>query len=384
MKFVPRFFKEPKRSYFLFGPRGTGKTMLMEHQHKHSLIINLRDPEQERALLAAPERLNHLVKKSDSQWVVIDEIQKAPALLDVVHTLIEEKLGKQFILTGSSSRKLKRVGADLLGGRASQRQLHPFMASELGDQFNFEKALTVGLLPLVWEDPDPLDTLHAYISLYLKEEIQAEGLVRKIEDFARFLEVISFSHGATLNLANIARECHVKRKTLEGYMQILSDLLLAYELPVFSRRAKRELATHPKFYLFDSGVYRVLRRKGPLDSNEERDGATLEGLIGQHLKAWCDYTEGSHELSYWQTRSKVEVDFIVYGPLGLWAIEVKNSKNPSSKDLKPLKAFKEDYPEAQTILIYRGNWSLEIDNITCIPAVEFLSNLKPNEKICQS
>lgn len=381
MKFIPRFFKEPKRSYFLFGPRGTGKTMLMEHQHKESLIINLRDPEQERALLAAPELLNNLVKKSSSHSVVIDEIQKVPALLDVVHTLIEEKIGIKFILTGSSSRKLKRIGADLLGGRASQRHLHPFMAAELKSEFDFEKSLNFGLIPIVWEDLDPLDTLHAYISLYIKEEVQAEGLVRKIEDFARFLEVVSFSHGATINLTNIARECHVKRKTLEGYMQVLSDLLLAYELPVFARRAKRELAVHPKFYLFDAGVYRILRRKGLLDSSDEMDGATLEGLIGQHLKAWCDYTDEPHELSYWQTRSKVEVDFIVYGPLGLWAIEVKNTKNPSTKDLRPLKAFKEDYPEAKTIFIYRGNWPLEIDGIACIPAPDFLLGLKPNQAI---
>ena len=381
MNFIKRFFKEPQRSYFLFGPRGTGKTMLMEHQHKTSVFINLRDPEQERTFLAAPERLNNLVRKSHYKWIVIDEIQKVPSLLDVVHTLIEEKIGKHFVLTGSSSRKLKRVGANLLGGRASQRHLHPFMAAELGSKFDFEKSLTFGLLPLVWADQDPLDTLHAYISLYLKEEIQAEGLVRKIEDFARFLEVVSFSHGTTLNLTNIAQECHVKRKTLESYMQILGDLLLAYELPVFARRAKRELAVRPKFYLFDAGVYRILRRRGPLDTTNEIDGATLEGLIGQHLKAWCDYTDAPHELSYWQTRSKVEVDFIVYGPLGLWAIEVKNTKNPSSADLRPLKAFREDYPESKAVLIYRGNWPLKIDEIACIPASEFLLGLKPNQAI---
>lgn len=381
MKFVKRFFKEPKRSYFLFGPRGTGKTMFMEHQHEKSLMIDLRNPEQERMFLATPERLNDIVRNSQCQWTVIDEIQKVPSLLNVVHTLIEEKLGINFVLTGSSSRKLKRVGADLLGGRASQRHLYPFMAAELGSQFDFEKALHFGLLPLVWGDQDPQDALHAYISLYLNEEIQAEGLVRKIEDFARFLEIISFSHGGVLNLSNIGQECHVKRKTLEGYMQVLADLLLAYELPVFARRAKRELAVRPKFYFFDAGVYRTLRRQGPLDTYDEMNGQALEGLVAQHLKAWCDYSDLPHELSYWQTRSKVEVDFIVYGPLGLWAIEVKNGKNPSSGDLRPLKTFKEDYPEAKTILIYRGSFSLEIDGIQCIPASEFLLNLIPNQGI---
>jgi uncharacterized protein len=378
MQYFNRFFKEPKRSYFLFGPRGTGKTMLMEHLHKTSLIINLRDPEQERSLLSSPERLTHLVHGAKKEWIVIDEIQKVPSLLDVVHTLIEEKTGVKFVLTGSSSRKLKRMGADLLGGRASNRHLHPFMAAELGEEFNLEKALDIGLLPLVWADQDPLDALQAYINLYLKEEIQAEGLVRNIGDFTRFLEVMSFSHGATLNLTNIAQECHVKRKTLEGYMQVLSDLLLAYELPVFAHRAKRELAVRPKFYFFDAGIYRSLRRKGPLDKSHEIDGGTLEGLVGQHLRAWCDYSDEPHELSFWQTRSHVEVDFVVYGPLGLWAIEVKNGKNPSTKDLKSLKTFKQDYPEAKCLFIYRGDWSLEIDGIACIPAKEFLKGIKPN------
>lgn len=378
MQFFNRFFKEPKRSYFLFGPRGTGKTMLTEHLHQNSLFINLRDPEQERLFLSSPERLGHLVHGSKKEWVVIDEIQKVPALLDVVHTLIEEKSGIKFVLTGSSSRKLKRMGADLLGGRASNKHLYPFMAAELGDKFDFGKALNFGLLPLVWADQDPSDALQAYISLYLKEEIQAEGLVRNIGDFARFLEVVSFSHAATLNLTNIAQECHIKRKTLEGYMQVLADLLLAYELPVFARRAKRELAMRPKFYLFDAGVYQALRRKGPLDNSDEINGGALEGLVGQHLRAWCDYSDLPHELSYWQTRSRVEVDFVVYGPLGLWAIEVKNGKNISGDDLKSLKTFREDYPEAKCLFIYRNDWRMEVDGITCIPANEFLLGLKPN------
>jgi len=355
--------------------------MLMEHLHKSSLFINLREPEVERSFLANPEKLRYLVHGSRHEWIVLDEIQKVPSLLDVVHTLIEEKEGFKFVLTGSSSRKLKRIGADLLGGRASNRHLHPFMAAELGKAFNLEKALNFGLLPLVWTDQDPKDALQAYISVYLREEIQAEGLVRNIGDFARFLEVVSFSHGATLNLTNIAKECHVKRKTLEGYMQVLSDLLLAYDLPVFARRAKRELAVRPKFYLFDTGVYSALRRRGPLDTSDEINGSALEGLVGQHLKAWCDYSEEPHELSYWQTRSKVEVDFVVYGPLGLWAIEVKNNKNPTFEDLKSLKSFAEDYPEAKCILVYRGNQPMKIDEITCLPVNEFLISLKPNQPL---
>jgi predicted AAA+ superfamily ATPase len=193
--------------------------------------------------------------------VVLDEVQKLPDLLEVVHCLIEERCGKVFVLTGSSARKLKRAGVNLLGGRAGRLILHPYMAAELGEAFSFEGALRHGLLPVVVGAEDPDFQLRSYCGLYLKEEVQAEGLVRNIGAFARFMEVMSFSHGGVLNLAKAARECAVKRSTLEGYLSILEDLLLGWRLPVFTRRAKRELASHPKFYFFDTGVFRANRPK---------------------------------------------------------------------------------------------------------------------------
>ena len=217
---------------------------------------------------------------------MIDEIQKVPELLTVVHRLIEEKRGHTFILTGSSARKLKRAGTDLLGGRALLRSMHPFLASELGERFRLEEALQQGLLPLVYSSLNPVDTLRSYAALYLREEVQMEGLVRNIGNFSRFLEAISFSHASLLNLSNVARECMVERKVVEGYTGILEDILLGFRLPVFTRRAKRGLAAHPKFYLFDTGVFRSLRPRGPLDMPEEIGrasagracGATPEGL----------------------------------------------------------------------------------------------------------
>jgi predicted AAA+ superfamily ATPase len=222
------------------------------------------------------------------------------------------------------------------------------------------------------------------VSLYLKEEIQMEGLVRSLDSFSRFLETISFSHAAQLNVTNIARECAVKRKTVENYIGILEDLLLAYQLPVFTRKAKRELAQHPKFFLFDTGVFRALRPMGPLDRGSEIEGAALEGLVAQHLSAWRDYTTGRHQLYYWRTRAGIEVDFVMYGALGLWAIEVKNATRVHSTDLKPLLSFLEDYPSATTILLYRGAETLKQDNVLIMPCDVFLRTLKPGKSLVES
>jgi predicted AAA+ superfamily ATPase len=256
------------------------------------------------------------------------------------------------------------------------------MASELGSRFSLEHALTFGLLPLLFFEKDPAKMLQAYISLYLQEEIQAEGLVRNLDSFSRFLEISSFSHAALLNTTNIARECETKRKTVENYLQILEDLLLAYRLPVFSKKAQRQLISHPKFYLFDSGVFNTLRPAGPLDKPEEITGAALEGLVAQHLKAWIDYSsDQKHSLYFWRTRSGLEVDFIIYGSKGFWAIEVKNAKKIHSQDVKSLAAFLEDYPQAVAILLYRGKEYLRLKNILCIPCEDFLKQLIPDQPI---
>lgn len=382
MKFIKRLFKEPKQSFFLFGPRGTGKSTLIQKHFHNAIWIDLLQPELLRSYSARPERLKEVVQgQPEKRVIVIDEVQKVPSLLAIVHSLIEAKLNKQFILTGSSSRKLKRTGADLLAGRALKRVLHPFMAVELEEKFSLKSALHHGLLPLIIESENPRDVLQSYIGLYLKEEIQSEGLVRNLESFSRFLEIMSFSHGSILNITNISRECEIKRKTVENYIEILEDLLLAYRLPIFSKRAQRILKSHPKFYFFDTGVYRTLRPKGSLDRPEEIEGIALEGLVAQHLQAWNDYSFEKHEIGFWNTRSGLEVDFIVYGPLGFWAIEVKNTTRIFPKDTKPLEAFLQDYPMAKGILLYRGQERILQKNVLCIPVEEFLKQLKPDQAI---
>ncbi len=382
MKFIKRFFKPPAQSFFLFGPRGTGKSTLVDACFKDDIWIDLLDPETLRSYSARPERLFDVTRGNpEKKIIVIDEVQKVPSLLSVVHALLEEDKKLQFILTGSSSRKLKHAGADLLAGRALYRHLHPFIAAELGDIFSLEKALEIGLLPVIMGSSNPREALQAYVGLYLKEEVQEEGLVRSLENFSRFLEIVSFSHASLLNVTNIARECEIKRKTVENYIEILEDLLLAYKLPIFSKRAQRALSAHPKLYLFDAGVFRALRPKGPLDRPEEIEGAALEGLVIQHLRAWNDYSTEKHDLGFWRTRSGLEVDIVVYGPHGFWALEVKNATKVHSIDTKPLEAFREDYPMAQGILLYRGKERLLQNGVLCIPCEEFLIGLTPDQPI---
>jgi predicted AAA+ superfamily ATPase len=338
------------------------------------IVKRFFDPPQD----SNPERLRETLLASPHRTtVVVDEIQKIPQLLSLIHTLIEDKAGWQFVLTGSSARKLRRAEVDLLAGRAHLRSLHPFMAAELGDQFSFDHALQKGLLPIVLDSLDPQQVLRTYAVLYLREEVQMEGLVRNIGNFSRFLEAMSFSHASLLNISNVARECQVERKVVEGYVSILEDLLLGYRLNVFTKRAKRALVAHPKFYLFDAGVYRSLRPKGPLDRPEEIHGHALEGLVGQHLRAWIAYSQADCSLYFWRTRSGVEVDFVLYGSEGIFAVEVKNSARIQPQDLRPLKAFQQDYPESKAYLLYRGKDRLMKGDILCLPCSEFLMELRP-------
>ena len=335
-----------------------------------------------RSLEARPERLREMVEGTENRnIIVIDEIQKVPELLSLVHILLEEKKERRFILTGSSSRKLKRDSADLLGGRAAFKSFHPFLLSELGNSYKADDALLTGLIPLVVDSRKPTEVLRSYIDLYLKEEIQQEGLVRNLSAFTRVLETISFSHASVLNQSEVAREAEVERKTVAGYLEIIEQMMLSVCLPVFSKRAKRQLIKHEKFYLFDAGVYRELRPKGPLDRPSEIDGLALEGMIMQNLRAWIDYSKRDCRLYYWRTKSGTEVDFIVYGSDTFTAIEVKNATQVHSKDLRGLKNFAEDYPEACCILLYRGDYNQKIDGILCIPWQNFLMKLKADEPL---
>ena len=381
MDITRRFFRIPAQSSFLFGPRGTGKSTWLRHELPGALYLDLLDPALHRRLIARPERLRHLLAGSPAaDTVVIDEVQRAPELLTVVHAILEEPSPPRFVLTGSSARKLRRGGLDVLGGRALLRTLHPFMTAELPG-FSLDAALRSGLLPLVVSAPNPAATLAAYASLYLEQEVRAEGMTRNVGAFVRFLEAASFSHGAMLNVSAMARECEVERHAAARYVEILEDLLLAFQVPAFRKRAKRATVARRKLYLFDAGVFRSLRPKGPLDRPGEIDGQALEGLVAQHLRAWAAYSSQGAKLYFWRTRAGTEVDFVVYGADGIHAFEVKNRIKIDSRDLRPLRAFQDDYPEATATLLYRGQERLRIDGIWCLPVDEFLLGLVPGHAL---
>ena len=371
---IIRHISLPETSFFLFGPRGTGKSTFVKGLiSKDTLYIDFLDPDTFRTYTAFPETLLKTINAVNPVQVIIDEVQKVPQILDVVHKIMEERKIR-FILTGSGARKLKKTGADLLGGRALYCRMHPFTASELGSSFSLDTALQTGLIPVVERSREPAKTLSAYIDIYLREEIMAEGLVRNLGTFARFLEIISFSHGSVLNVSNLARECQSSRGIITGYIDILEDLLLGYRLSVFSRRAKRKTASHPKFFLFDNGLYRRLRQRGPLDTESEIAGPALEGLVGQHLRAFIDYAIPDVRLYYWRSLAGNEVDFILYGGKTFTAIEVKNARVLRPVDYNGLISFGDDYPEASLIMLYRGNIMMKHKNILVLPVETFLKN----------
>jgi len=365
---------EGRESCFLFGPRGTGKTTWIKEHLGDSCYIDLLDQSVFFDLHADPHRLTYYFPKDQKSWIIIDEIQKIPALLNEVHRAIEND-GRRFILTGSSARSLRKHGVNLLAGRALEYTMHPLTAIELGKTFDWKQALQFGQLPKVKALVNPKKYLKSYVNTYLREEVVQEGLTRNVQAFHRFLETASFSHGQMINMSSIAREIGVSSDTIASYFEILEDLLIARRIPVFDKRAKRELSRHVKFYYFDAGVYQTLRPRGPLDSQREINGAALEGLFLQELIAINAYLEKEYTFYFWRTRSQIEVDFVAYGPGGLLAFEIKSREFVDRKDLNGLKAFQKDYPMAQCYLLYLGEHRKQIDDIQLLPMQDALLSL---------
>ena len=370
-----RLIKPPTgKSFFLFGPRGTGKSTWVRSTFPRAAYLDLLEAELYLRLAANPQRLAEFIPKGHKDWVVLDEVQKVPDLLNEVHRLIEnERL--RFVLTGSSARKLRRRSVNLLAGRALTLHLHPLTAAELGKDFDLNRSLLFGHLPSACTEPDPKAYLQSYVKTYLQEEVQQEGLTRNIGAFSRFLEAASFSQASVVNTSSVARECSVERKVVDQYFTILEDLLLASFLPVFSKRAKRRIVNHPKFYFFDAGVYRTLRPKGPLDRPEEIDGHALETLFFQELRSLNDYLDTGCELFYWRTASGLEVDFVLYGEAGILAFEVKREGRARPESLRGLKAFLEDYPQARAYYVYGGNRRMREGEIEILPLADCLKSL---------
>ncbi len=370
-----RKFNPPDRqSFFIFGPRGTGKTTWLKLHYPKALYLDLLNNAVFTPLTAHPERLEEYIPKHFDQVVIIDEVQKIPALLDEIHRLIESH-GYRFILTGSSARKLRKTGTNLLAGRALTRYFFPLTAEELGADFELKRSLEWGHLPMVFSGSSAKDYLQSYIGTYLKEEVMQEGLTRNLGAFARFLETASLSQAAPLNISSIARESSIDRKVCEEYFYILEDLLIAHRLPVFQKKAKRRMHSAPKFYYFDVGVFRSIRPKGPLEDLHSLDGIAAETLVFQELIACNAYLNLGFTFSYWRTSTQKEVDFVAYGERGLIAIEVKISARIRPEDLDGLRLFLEDYPMAKAWVFYGGLKSHHSQGIDFLPIEDGLKQL---------
>ncbi len=358
-----------RKSCFLFGPRQTGKSSLIRHTLRSAPIYNLLDPDVFLKLSYSPGRLKEELGPKD-RIVVIDEIQKLPVLLDLIHLLIEER-GIRFLLTGSSARKLRRGGVNLLGGRVVEKHLHPFSFIELGKEFHLTRALNNGLLPPIYLSDMPDEDLKAYVGTYLKEEIAAEGLTRNIPAFSRFLEVAALCNGQIINYAKVANDAQVARSTVQEYFGILKDTLIAHEVPAWTHSRKRKAIGTSKIYLFDPGVARILQGRPPVNVGSPEYGHLFETFIFHELKSYCDY-KGIDELCYWRSQSGFEVDFILGGST---AIEVKASKTIGQHDLKGLKALRDERLLKNYFLVCTENSTRTVEGITILHWEAFLNNL---------
>jgi predicted AAA+ superfamily ATPase len=337
----PRLLRPPKGSFFLLGPRGSGKTTWLDHHFATAPRFDLLDEARyQRYLADITELQRELELVPPASWVVVDEVQRLPSLLNEVHRQIERRRIK-FALTGSSARKLRRGGVNLLGGRAVWRTMFPLAPAELGRAFSLERALRIGSLPIVWTADDPEETLEAYVRLYLKEEVQAEALLRSLAGFARFLPIAALFHGQVLNASSLARDAGVARTTVLGYLSILEDTLLATTLPAFEARLRVRERKHPKLYWIDPGLVRALKRaRGPV-LPEER-GPLLEGFVLTLLRLYAELKRLPLDaLGYWAPAEArtTEVDFILSSGRERTAIEVKSTRRVRDADLRGLRAI---------------------------------------------
>jgi uncharacterized protein len=377
----PRLLQPPKSSFFLFGPRGCGKsTWLKSHadSFEKARMVSLLHEGIFQDYLAHPSLFYDQFRSLPARnWVIIDEIQRLPALLNQVHLLIEEH-GLRFALTGSSARKLRRAGVNLLAGRAVQRNMYPLTPMEMGDAFDLKFALQYGTLPLVVSADDAKDTLTSYVQMYLKEEIQAEALVKNLGGFSRFLPIAGLFHGQTLNLSSIARDAGVKRPTAQGFFEVLEDTLLATRLPAFESKLRVREKKNPKLYWIDPGIVRATKKDLSPPSVEEL-GALLEGFIFMLLRFQKDTFGEIDEISYWSPAEAklTEVDFLLKKGKEFTAIEVKASRTLRPDHLHGLKAISDLKGLKRKTLVYLGNERLTKDgDIEVLPVGQFFDELK--------
>lgn len=360
-------------SLFLWGPRQTGKSTLLKQLFPTAPYYDLLKSDVFTRYKMRPETLREeCLMLDEGALVIIDEVQKIPALLDEVHWLLSNK-GLRFILCGSSARKLKRSGANLLGGRAIRKTLHPLVSAEIPN-FDIDKAINFGTLPRHYLIDKPQKRLQAYVGDYLQQEIISEALVRNLDSFTRFLEVAAISNCEMVNYTKIATDCGVSSKTIKEYFTILEETLVGMFVPAYTKVVKRKVQLSPKFYFFDTGIVNYLLYRDYLKRGTVEYGHEFEHLIILELAAYLDYTESDKKLSFWHTQNNAyEVDAII-GNAEL-AIEIKSSASVNSSHLKGLKAFQEEHPQCKLIVVSQEERPRLLNGVEIWPATEFLSRL---------
>jgi len=364
-----------EETFFLWGPRQTGKTTLLLKTYPDAVRIDLLESEVFREYAVAPELLRHRIEAMDQiSYVVVDEVQKVPQLLDEVHWL-HERRGVRFALCGSSARKVRRGRANLLGGRAVRRELYGLVSSELGKDFDIDRMLSNGYLPSIYSSDKPRRLLDAYVSDYLREEIAYEGAARNLPVFADFLRAAAISETEQINFSSIGRECGVSYKTVQGYFEILINTLQGRWLPAYRRRPKRRISTAPKFYFSDVGVVNHLVRGGSVQRGSEQYGKAFENWVHHELSACSEYTEAYADLSFWRLSTGAEVDFVINDMQT--AIEAKSSRRITVDHLRGLRALRQDHPEVGRLIVVclESAPRKTEDGIEILPAREFASML---------
>lgn len=357
-----------KKSHFLFGPRQTGKTHLLRETLPDIRLYDLLDSSVFAALSRNPGRIGEEIE-GRSASVIVDEVQRLPVLLHEVHRLIETR-GFRFLLTGSSPRKLRRGGVNLLGGRARTTHLHPFSWKELGDRYDLARAVRHGLLPPIYLSDDPKADLQAYTGSYLKEEIVAEGATRNIPAFSRFLHVAAHANGTIVNFTNIANDAQVPRTTVYEYFEILKDTLILHELPAWKFSRKRKPLVSSKYYFFDIGVVGALQGREFAQGTTEF-GEAFETLIMHELTCFRDY-EGGDPISFWRSQSGFEVDFIIGDHT---AVEAKPKRTVGDVDMRSLRALADEKKLKRYVCVSLETRRRRVGDVMILPFTEFLENL---------
>lgn len=361
-----------EESIFLFGARQTGKTTFLMDKFPHATYVDLLETDLLDRFRKKPALLREAYQNlPESSLIIIDEIQQVPELLNEVHWLITRK-HLRFILCGSSARKLRRNGVNTLGGRAIPYYLYPLVSAEIPN-FDIDRALRNGMVPNHYLKEDASSLLKGYVGVYLKEEIQAESLVRNLTNFSRFLEVAALTDGEMVNYQNIASDCGISANTVKEYFQILEDTLLGFTIPAYTNTVKRKLVQAPRFYLFDVGVTNYLLGRNNLLPGTPEYGHAFEHLVMQELVAYLAYSNSRTRISYWRTYTQIEVD-VVLGD-ALVAIEIKSAQEVQSKHLKGLKAFKDEHPEARLIIVSQDRINRTSQDIEHLYVLEFFKQL---------